>query len=151
MPNSTFLQIPNNVDDPVTLRRILTSIVAQLDTLKGNRGDGEAGSKSQLVSTAANVDELREDLNALDNNYLRKDGKNVAETPLSYKEAFSLEGLNFCDVDTVDKKVKAVTKGYIKKSDTSAPDLLGGNDDPAVISAKVDELITSLKTAGILS
>jgi len=151
MANSTFLQIPNNVDDPVILRRILTAIVEHLDTLKGNRGEGEAGKKSQLVSTASDLKELREDFNSLDNNFLRKDGKNVAETPISYGKAFSLEGLNFCDVDTVDKKVKAVTKGYIKKSDTPATDLLAGNDDPATISAKVDELITSLKTAGILS
>jgi len=151
MPNSTFLQIPNNLDDNVTLRRVLTAIVEQLDTLKGNRGDDKAGSESQLVSTAKDVSELRDDLNSLDKNYLRQDGKTVAKAPISYEKAFSLSGLNFCDVDTVDKKVKVVTKGYIKKSTTSAPSLLAGNTDSAIISAKVDELITLLKTIGILS
>lgn len=151
MPNSTFLQIPNNLEDTVTLRRVLTSIVEQLDTLKGNRGDDKAGSESQLVSTAKDVAELRDDLNSLDKNYLRQDGKTVAKAPISYEREFDLSGLNFCDVNTVDDKVKAVTKGYLKKSTTSAPALLAGDTDPATISAKVDELITLLISAEILS
>jgi len=155
MGNSTFLQIPNDISDPVVLRRVLTSMVETIDTLKGNRGDDAAATESQLVSTASSIDELAKDLNSLDNNFLRKDGKNVATSPLSYDGKKNLSGFNFADVRSVEDKMKLLEKTlgkkFIKKGDEVAPTLLAGNTDPAAISSKVDEIIQKLILVGVLS
>jgi len=142
--NETFLQIPNDVDDPIVLRRILDNIVIAIDEIRGDRGNSAMaskndlnGAKSSLVSTASNLSQLVDDFNAMDNNFLRIDGKNVARAPLSYDKKLSLSGLNFATMDELKK-----LKDQIKPK--PAPAKLAGDVDPANISAKVDAIIDTL-------
>ena len=142
--NETFLQIPNDVDDPIVLRRILDNIVIAIDEIRGDRGNSAMASKndldganSSLVSTASTLSELVGDFNAMDNNFLRIDGKNVARAPLSYDKKLSLSGLNFATMDELKK-----LKDQIKPK--PAPAKLAGDVDPANISAKVDAIIDTL-------
>ncbi len=149
--NQTFLQIPNDVDDVIVLRRVLDNIVIAIDEIRGDRGDSAMASQnsvddaqSNLVSTASNLGQLIKDVNALDNNFIRIDGKNVARAPISYDSKYKLSGLNFATMDEV-KKVSSV---LVPKP---APALLAGDVDPANMSAKIDEIIQSLISAKVLT
>jgi len=142
--NETFLQIPNDVDDPIVLRRILDNIVIAIDEIRGDRGNSAMaskndlnGAKSSLVSTASNLSQLVDDFNAMDNNFLRIDGKNVARAPISYDKKHKLSGLNFASMEELKK-----LKDQIKPK--PAPAKLAGDVDPANISAKVDAIIDTL-------
>jgi len=153
MANETFLQIPNDVDDPVVLRRVLTSLVESIDEIRGNRGNDPSVTESQLVSTASNIKDLVEDFNSLDGQYLRIDGKNHATGILSYSSSETFSGNQIVDAAYVDKKVGKQIDGkeYIKKNAGTAPSPLAGDIDPAHISAKVDELIVAITAAGLFS
>ena len=150
MANETFLQIPNDVDDPVVLRRVLTAMVETIDEMKGNRGDDKLASESQLISTATSLNDLVGDVNRLDNSFLRRDGKAPALAPISYDKKYKLVGLNFADVNHVTEAVVAGVATidlsiYVVENTEPAPDLLGGNLDPSAMSAKIDELINVTK------
>ncbi len=156
MANNTFLQIPNDVDDPVILRRVLDSIVIAIDEIRGDRGDSKMASEADLqdaasnqVSTATNLGQLVRDLNALDNNFLRRDGKNVADAPISYDKTHTLAGLNFADVDTVTDMIGKITP-TVTVVPQASPAPLAGSVDPALMSSKIDELIAILIATKVL-
>lgn len=164
--NTTYLQIPPNLDDPIVLRRVLTIIVELIDGLKGNRDTGAAAVNQEDVDNLiAKVDSLLQGLGNLSDIYIRTDGSNSATGPLTYASTFTLTGHNLADVDTVNAKVAVLSSTiastylassvaaatYVAKDTQSAPTLLAGDVDPANISAKVDELINVLKLTDILS
>lgn len=148
MANSTMIQIPNNLDDLVTLRRVLTSIVEAIDVLQGNRGTDSAAKSSQLVSTAASISELTEDINSLSNVFIHSDGSNKITGALTYATDISLSGNNLIDYKTaatLDTELEAkLNKMYLELDQQTAPGLLAGNTDVVAISTKVDDIITAL-------
>ena len=145
MANSTTLQIPNNLDDVVVLRRVLTDIVASIDELVGARGDGKAATESQLNTTANSIGDLANDVNSLDNKFVHREGDTNISGALAYTSSIALSGNSLVTASFVE------AKGYLIASPTSAPSKLNGNSDTAVMSAKIDELIDKLIDVGVFS
>jgi len=57
MANSTFIQIPMDVTNPLELRRFLDKLVEQLDVAFGNRGDGALVPDLTLIEVIEIVNE----------------------------------------------------------------------------------------------
>lgn len=143
--NGTLIQIPDNVDDKITLRRVLDRIVQEVDELKGHRGGDGSAQASQLVSTATSLDELRQDFNDLDNQYIRSDGKTTIKKPLTYSSKVKPKGNNLVDAEYVDTKLSeellTLSKKFVKKQ-TIAPLPAGATN--AQIVAKINEIIDAI-------
>lgn len=63
MANSSIISIPPNVDDPTVLRRVLTRITEQLDTVYGSRTSESSAYVPQSQLTQR-VSELQRELSA---------------------------------------------------------------------------------------
>jgi len=143
MANNTFLQIPNNLDDVVVLRRVLTDIVKQIDVLIGARGDGKAATESQVITSANNLEQLSKDVNSLDNKFVHRDGDTNITAALAYTSSFSLVGNSLVTATHVTE----ATKEFKPLVVVTAPAELV---DPNNTVAKVNEIITALKSTKLM-
>lgn len=72
MSNQSFVQIPTDLSDEVVLRRFLTTIVAQIDLISGNRAESpfvleaeQEDSTQDIVTLADNIDLTNETVETL--------------------------------------------------------------------------------------
>ena len=65
MAGSTFIQLPADVSDAVTLRRFLEKLVLQLDIAFGNRGDADFASGSEVDNMITNISSMQELIDAI--------------------------------------------------------------------------------------
>jgi len=49
MINNSIIKVPNNLNDEISLRRFLKTLVTQVDTLSGYRGEVETISNNKII------------------------------------------------------------------------------------------------------
>lgn len=67
MSNQSFVQVPTNLTDEIELRRVLTSIVEQIDLISGNRAESPFVLDSEQVQDDTNIIALSDRLKDLTN------------------------------------------------------------------------------------
>jgi cell division protein FtsB len=63
--NTTWIQVPHDVDNPIVLKRFLSDLIEKLDIVFGNRGNDKYVSSSEFKTTATTIEGLRKALNKL--------------------------------------------------------------------------------------
>ena len=174
---STFIQLPQDIKDPLQLRRFLDKLVQQLDIAFGNRGT------SPFVTTDGflrGVNTLQELISAIQEEaklYSKTDGSRAFTGVVSYDEDKQLVGNNLVDVHYVEgyaepkfakrtafnkdfgSSTGTVTEGGTTTNNPIQPiisDLNQTISDPPTqaevqaISDKVDAILDALRNANIL-
>lgn len=67
MANSTFIQLPMDVTNPVELRRFLDKLVQQVDVAFGNRGDGSFSTEDSLGDVLTLINQNTTRITTLEN------------------------------------------------------------------------------------
>ena len=138
-------------DDNVSLRRAINKLIADVDELKGFRGDNNLARADDLQVLAGTIRQVNLDLQNLNSLYVRLDGAYPINSPLSYSAVFTLTGQDLIDVNTVDDKINNLSTVYVSQASQPAPALLNGDTVASNMSAKIDEIINILQSADVLS
>lgn len=140
MTNSTFIQIPNDVTDPLSLKRFLSKLVLQLDIAFSNRGSGGFADSSYIKSTATSIQEVVADINNLSNSFVLLDSSNIKE-PIQYPS----------DVVTSNGN-DLVTKDYVDSlyNPTNSPADLPASATLDEVIIGYNNLLSALKSSKIL-
>lgn len=97
----TFIAIPVDLNDPITLRRILLLIVEKIDVLYSIRGESKAGGITN--------ESVKNIINNAIGSYVAKDGSTPITAPLIYNS-----NMTFSDVRQL------VSKGYVDGNYTNS-------------------------------
>jgi len=140
MNNSTFIQVPSDVTNPVELSRFLHRLIEILDTAYGNRGDTPLAELKDVVSQATTLAGLKADVNSLDKRYVKLDGSNDIEALLKYAN------------DTTLDNGKALLSMNLLRTQTTTPTISSlTSTDSGVIKDKINEIIQILNMAQLIN
>ena len=155
--NSTFIQLPADITNPLELRRFLDKMVQQLDIAFGNRGDESFVSDSTFLSGVNSIQELINRLN-IENNKIWAEFDNginmkvVTTTSSLNAEEFTETILCDCSSNDINVKLPNPTKVFedsrsrvvsVSKIDSSTNKvtILPYNNEDVVMSNSVDLLL----------
>lgn len=175
----TFIQVPANVTDAVTLKRFLDKLILQLDIAFGNRGNTSFATNNYLISNVSNLQELIGILNDQALTYSLLDGSRPYTNLVSYdtdltpKDDLNLVHKKYTtdtfepkfDKNTAFNKDFGTTSGTVTEggtttnnpTQTSITSLgLTISDPPThsevqAISNKVDTILLALRASNIIS
>lgn len=155
MPNSTFIQVPSDLSDPIVLRRFLLVLIQQLDIAFGNRGD--TATTSSLTELQATINTINTVISGLlsssiaASTYVRQDGG----TDFTGIQSYSVHPTFSVDEELIDKKY--ADDNFTNNPQQSDPgDLnqtISGTYNQAqvqAISDKVDTILAALRSANII-
>ena len=177
---STFIQLPLDVSDPIQLRRFLDKLVQQLDISFGNRGDSPFVSANHFLSGIGTIQDLIGALEKEALTYSKIDGSRdyTAIVKYSSDRVFSTGSNQLVDVkyteDTYEPKFSkntsfnkdfGTTSGTVTEGGTTTnnPEQASISDLTQVISNpptqaevqaiqdKVNSVLSSLRLANIIS
>lgn len=102
MGGNTFIQVPNNIDNSITLKRFLSKLVLELDVAFGNRGNNSFTTNASLSSVLTTLDKQIKSIEAEGLTYIKLDGSRELTGIQSYDTAFVFTNAN-----------ELITKSYV--------------------------------------
>ena len=174
MGGNTFIQVPNNIENSLTLKRFLSKLVLELDVAFGNRGNNSFTTNSSLSSVLTT---LNTKINSIEEDgltYSKLDGSRELTGIQTYESSFVFTNANelitklYVDdevqiaKDYTDSEV-LVLKDYVDTNFTNNPiqvaisDLALTISNPPTqaqvqaISNKVDSILAALRSSNIIS
>lgn len=124
MAGSTSIQIPNNLSDPIAIRRTLIAIVEYIDIAFNNKGTKVLATESDIINTVKIINALKQLVQQEAVNYLRKDGSAQATDVLKYSSVLAISS----DIDIPHKKY--VDSPVFTRSYTTLVDIVNDTDIP---------------------
>jgi len=122
MGGNTFIQVPNNIDNSITLKRFLSKLVLELDVAFGNRGNNSFTTNSSLSSILSTLDKQIKSIDAEGLTYIKLDGSRELTGIQSYDTTFVFTNANeLITKSYVDTEVQEV-KDYIESEIVLAKD-----------------------------
>ncbi len=131
--NSTFIQLPSDVTNPMELRRFLDKLVEQLDVAFGNRGDGSFVTNGNFLGGVGSIKDLIDAINREALNYSKIDGSRDYTAFIGYdQDTMDVFNASAADADLAPKKYvdDAITEvfdvlneptGYNRQDKTTLP------------------------------
>lgn len=174
MGGNTFIQVPNNIDNSITLKRFLSKLVLELDVAFGNRGNNSFTTNASLSSVLTTLDKQIKSIEAEGLTYIKLDGSRELTGIQSYDTAFVFTNANelitksYVDAevqiakDYIDSEV-VLLKNYVDTNFTNNPiqlaiaNLALTISNPPTqaqvqdISSKVDSILAALRSSNIIS
>ena len=177
---STFIQLPQDVSEPLQLRRFLDKLVQQLDVAFGNRGDNSFVTNDGFLRRVNTIQELIAALQEEAKTYSKTDGSRPYTNKVSYDSdktfvsgSNELVSVKYTE-DTYEPKFDKLTafnkdfgttSGTVTEGGTTTnnpeqsaiSDLNQTISDPPTqaevqaISDKVDDILSALRNANIIS
>ena len=143
----TFIAVPEDLEDPIIVKRFLDKLIEQLDIAFNNRGDGGFVT-GQALSDTASLPEIINKINNLKEEFVTKiDG--LFTNTARYNNIYEIVG-----------ETDIVHKDYVEKNTTkndkqpAISNVVAGADDPASIvnnRNKINQILAALKSSDILS
>jgi len=179
MANSSFIQLPQNVSDPKQLRRFLDKLVLQLDIAFGNRGSSKFTTSKEVNSDIQSIQETLDYIKGEEGKFVKKDGTTSFTDIVAYDEdktftdSKSLIAKKYVDdkfepkfnKNTAFNKDFGTTSGTVTEGGTTTNNPMQDaiadldqtisdpptRDEVQAISDKVDEILSALRNANIIS
>ena len=174
MVGNTFIQVPNNIENSLTLKRFLSKLVLELDVAFGNRGNNSFTTNSSLSSVLTTLDTKIKSIEEDGLTYSKLDGSRELTGIQTYESSFVFTNANelitklYVDdevqiaKDYTDSEV-LLLKDYVDTNFTNNPiqvaisDLALTISNPPTqeqvqaISNKVDSILAALRSSNIIS
>ena len=180
MAGSTFIQVPQNIEEPQQMRRFLDKLVQQLDVAFGNRGDEAFVTTNGFLARVNTVAELISAIQDELLDYSKTDGTREFTAKVSYNSPKSfvsgsneLVDVNYVETNYEPKITKntafnkdfGIIPGTVTEGGTTTnnptqgalPDLNQTISNPPTqaevqaISNKVDSILNALRASNIIS
>lgn len=162
MVNSTFISVPLNVDDPVTLRRFLETLVLKLDEAFGNRGNEPFATESSFNAATDSVTQAINDLIAEDKLFVKLDGSRLIYAPLKYATGVSastdadLANVAYVKGNSTNNPKQSAISDIAMTAITRASaydqaEAQSVADELKVVADKVDTILSALRSSSIIS
>ena len=174
MVGNTFIQVPNNIENSLTLKRFLSKLVLELDVAFGNRGNNSFTTNSSLSSVLTTLDTKIKSIEEDGLTYSKLDGSRELTGIQTYESSFVFTNSNelitklYVDdevqiaKDYTDSEV-LLLKDYVDTNFTNntiqvaISDLALTISNPPTqaqvqaISNKVDSILVALRSSNIIS
>lgn len=142
MVGSTFIQVPHDVVDAISLKRFLVKLVEQLDIAFGNRGTTSFLTQAEGNQTTLRVQQVENSiqfLNGLQSSYSTLDGTRNYTDIISYdtNKVFTT------DTDIISKKYVDDLINILSGLQNSYSTLDGARDYTGIISYDLDKVFTT--------
>lgn len=138
MAQATFIQIPNNLQDPVVLRRFLEKLVLQVDIAFGNRGTEAFAEAAAVAAATISSTDVQNQIDSSLVSYIKKNGTSIITDTLVYDDATTV--LVVDDEDIPHKKY--VDDNFISSTNNTTKLTY---DDATLITIDTDEDIPHKK------
>lgn len=139
---STFIQLPADVSNPMELRRFLDKLIQQLDTAFGNRGNNAFVSGQNFLSGVTTLQELITRLQTEITKYEPKFEKHTA-----FNKDFGTIAGTVTEGGTTTNNPKQDAISDLNQTISDPPT----QAEVQAISDKVDEILNALRNANIIS
>lgn len=94
MGGNTFIQVPNNIENSLTLKRFLSKLVLELDVAFGNRGNNSFTTNSSLSSVLTTLDTKIKIIEEDGLTYSKLDGSRELTGIQTYESSFVFTNAN---------------------------------------------------------
>lgn len=154
MAGSTFIQVPHDVNDTMSLKRFLQKLVEQLDVAFGNRGDTAFITTSDNTTNLTQLQNSINSIASLQGTYSTLDGSRDYTNVVGYNANKTFT----TSTDIISKKyaddlVIGLTANPEQAAITSLAQTISATyvqSEVQAISSKVDAILVALRSANII-